>query len=110
MQVLSLQSNVLRRLFADLQPGSAGSGSAAAAAEAVLEAPFQDSSLLDVALFLRLTYWPDERTSSSNLTAAHDSLPSVLRLAHKLDAPRMFAGISTHMAGWDPRGRSMHCL
>ena len=63
----------------------------------MLEAPFEGASLFDAALFLRLCYQP--RELPTNLAATLDSLPSLLHLAHKLDAPLIQYMVAASMAG-----------
>lgn len=67
----------------------------------MLEAPFQDSSLLDASLFLRFCYQPRE-LSPTNLAAVLGSLPGLLRLAHKLNAQQIQEAVSKAMAGGTP--------
>lgn len=62
----------------------------------VLEAPFEDASLFDTALFLRLCYQPLNRP---RLATELGALPGVLLLAHKLDAPQVQAAVVAVMAG-----------
>ncbi|PRW56132.1 BTB POZ and MATH domain-containing 3 isoform X2 [Chlorella sorokiniana] len=86
-QVLQINSRVLCAMFADDE-------------QQVLEAPFQGFSLHDVALFLRLVYNQEWREAAvDTLGALHDSLPALLRLAHRLDVPGLLGPLTKHMAG-----------
>ena len=68
----------------------------------VLGDPFSGSSLFEAALFLRLCYRPRD-VNPANLAAQRASLPALLALAHKLDAPRILTAVVAHMAGeWKP--------
>lgn len=95
--MLSLQSGVLRGLFADcdtdpqLEMGFGKEGP-------VLEAPFKGTSLFDAALFLRFCYQP-RNPPPANLSAVLGSLPGLLRLAHKLDAQQIQQAVGECMAG-----------
>lgn len=64
----------------------------------MLEGPFIGASLFDVALFLRLCYRPRE-LSTSDLAAMLDSLPPLLVLAHKLDAPLVRESVAAAIKG-----------
>lgn len=64
----------------------------------VLEEPFKGCSVYEAALFLRLCYRPHELTQAS-LAGQRDSLPCLLRLAHKLDAGRILQEVVKHMKG-----------
>lgn len=64
----------------------------------VLGEPLSDCSLFEAALFLRLCYRPQDVTHA-NLAAQRASLPALLRLAHKLDAGRIFEEVAKHMKG-----------
>lgn len=66
----------------------------------VLEEPLRGFSLHDVALFLRLVYNQEWREGvAATLGALHDSLPALLRLAHRLDAPGLQGTLTKYMAG-----------
>ena len=101
--MLSLQSGVLRGLFTDEPHFRSPSSSKRQKTDGgvqglVLEAPFQDASLFDTVLFLRLCYQPRD-LSPTNLGTALGSLPSLLRLAHRLDALRIQQAVCKAMAG-----------
>ncbi len=65
-----------------------------------LEAPFQGFTQHQVALFLRLVYNQEWREAvPDTLGALHDSLPALLRLAHRLDAPGLLGTLTKYMAG-----------
>ncbi|PSC67561.1 hypothetical protein C2E20_8768 [Micractinium conductrix] len=110
---LSQQSRVLRGLFSSLgsapstprapstpstpsTPGAEPSvpSTPKAVEEVVLESPFKDFSLQEVAHLLRFLYNPED-CAPANLKAAEAQLPGVVRLAHALDAPKLLAAFST---------------
>lgn len=68
--------------------------------ELVLEAPFAGFSQYEVSLCLKLLYsqtWLKD--ASATLGALHDSLPALLRLAHRLDIPHLLAALCDYMPG-----------
>ncbi|PRW32688.1 cyclase-associated 1 [Chlorella sorokiniana] len=105
-QVLSLQSSVLRGMFADfLGASSSGDGeprvgckrkAADEEGPLVLEEPFRGCSLYEAVPFLRLCYRPQDVTQA-HLAGERASLPALLRLAHKLDAGRILEQVVMHM-------------
>lgn len=79
----------------------------------VLEEPFRDCTLQDTLVFLRFCYRPDDRTPA-NLAAVLESLPGLLRLAHRLDAPRIQQAVVDFMmatggvGGWGSEAACRH--
>ena len=57
-----------------------------------------NAALLDTTIFLRLCYRPEEVTTA-NLAGVLGSLPGLLRLANKLDMPRIQATVVEAMKG-----------
>lgn len=67
----------------------------------VIEAPFRDCSLFDACRLLRFCCHLEVR-ALANLAAVLGSLPSLLRLAHRPDAPRIQQAVCERMAGKAP--------
>lgn len=63
----------------------------------LIESPFEDAALFNTALFLRFCYQPHNLTPA-NLAAALGSLPGLLLLSHKLDAPLIQSAVAKCIA------------
>lgn len=66
--------------------------------ELVLTQPLDGCSAYEGALFLRFCYCPDDMTEE-NLEAVESSLPTLLRLAHKLEHPGASCAVHDRCGG-----------
>ena len=66
----------------------------------VIERPFENSTVLEVACLLLLVYRPHEAGADS-LHSISEHLPGVLQLAHQLDVERVVASIADYVVSVD---------